>query len=304
MSWLPIALVAAAMTSAVNIADKIVIERYFRDSWSFPFFIAAFLGLYSILILLLRASLGQFQLPSAPILLIALLPGLLQFASSFFYTRAMLRADAATVAALNQVIPLFALLWGWIFFGNVFSPVNYFGLALLVVCCAILGMEQAPGSHRFQLNPAVWLVIIGALLRSLGDLSIKLTLNDQDFWNTFALSRAVLLPISLLMLATPGYRRILVRLLKERGRRVVPGMAVFEAIAMIPLVLSVLAYSLGPLALVTAVLYSTPLFVLLLTTLMNRLRPGFVPERAGQLGLGARFVLIAGALIGVLFLRP
>lgn len=303
MTWLPIALVTAAMTALINLTDKIVIERYFRDAWTFTFFVSTFLGIYCLLILLVRGALGQFRIPSFPILLIALLPGLLFFLSSYFYTRAMLRADAATIAAVGQTVPLFALLWGWIFFGDVFGIWSYIGLGLIVVCCAVLGMEQAPGSGRFQLNPAVWLVVIVAILRSIADLSIKLTLNDQDFWNTFALSRAVLLPISILMLLTPAYRRILQGHLKTHGWTIVPAMALFEVIAMIPLMLGVLAYSLGPLALVSALLYSTPLFVLIFTTLINRTKPGLVPERPGQMGLPVRFLMIGGVLVGVLLLR-
>jgi len=291
------------MTALINLTDKIVIERYFRDAWTFTFFVSTFLGIYCLLILMVRGALGQFQIPSPPILLIALLPGLLFFLSSYLYTRAMLRADAATISAVNQTVPLFALLWGWIFFGDVFGIWNYVAVGLIVVCCAVLGMEQAPGSRRLQLNPAVWLVVLVALLRSISDLAIKLTLSDQDFWNTFALSRVVLLPFAIGMLLTPSYRSILKGHLNMHGPVIIPAMAVFEVIAMIPLVLSVLAYSLGPLALVSALLYSTPLIVLLFTTLINRMKPGTVPERPGQMSLAVRFVLIGGILVGVLLLR-
>src|SRR5437763_585830 len=134
MTWLPIALLAAANASVVGITDKIVVERYLRDKWSFPFFTAAFLSLYTTGLLIVRSYLGLFTLPPLPVLAGALLPGLLQYIASLFYTQALLEADAATVAALNQITPLFALLWSWLFFGDVFQPLGYAGIITIVLC--------------------------------------------------------------------------------------------------------------------------------------------------------------------------
>jgi len=303
MTWLSLALVTAGIQSLVAIADKVVIERYFRDAWSFTFLVSAFLGLYSIIILVVRALSGQFTFPSLLVLLVGLLPGVLQFIGSFFYTRALLRADAATVSAFNQTVPIFALVWGWIFFGNVFGILSYLGIATIVICCALLGLEQSAASKRLRLNPAVGFVLLGALMRSLADLFIRLTLNGQDYWNTFALSRAALLPIALLMLTVPGYRKILGAHIRAHGVRVFPAMGIYEALAMLPLLLSVIAYAEGPFALVSTILYSTPSFVLLFTILINSRFPGLVPVRPGQPGTLQRATLLGGVLVGILLLR-
>jgi drug/metabolite transporter (DMT)-like permease len=231
------------------------------------------------------------------------LPGALHYVSSFFYTRALQQTDASTVSALNQTVPLFAVLWGWIFFGNVFLPINYLGIFIIVISCALLGMEQAPGDTRLRISPAVWLILVGALLRSLSDLFIKITLIDQDYWNTFGLSRAVLLPISLATLIHPGYRHAIFGSVRINGFRVVPGVALLEIFAMIPQLLAVIAYGLGPLGLVSTVIYSTPFFVLILTQLLNVVRPGFVPVKSGGASLGRQMALITGVLIGVVMLR-
>jgi drug/metabolite transporter (DMT)-like permease len=303
MSWLPIALSTAALGSLVSITDKIVVERYLRDPWSFPFFTALFLGLYCSALLLVRGALGLFQLPPLPVLAVALLPGALHFVSSLFYTRALQQTDASTVSALNQTIPLFALVWGWLFFGNVFLPINYVGVIVVVVCCALLGMEQAPGSQRLRLSPAVWLVLVGALLRSLSDLFIKVTLTEQDYWNTFGLSRAVLLPISIVTLLHPIYRKSIGHSVRVNGLRIIPGIALLEVVAMVPQLLGVIAYGLGPLALVSTIIYSTPFFVLIFTQVLNTLRPGLVPVKTGAQSLGRQAVLILGVMVGVILLR-
>jgi len=302
MSWFSLALSSALSTSLVNIVDKIVVDRYLRDRWSFPFFIAAFLGAYAVGLLAVRGALGLFRIPPVPGLAVALLPGVLHYLSSILYTRALGRTDAATVAAITQTTPLFAVVWGWMVFGERFGPLSYLAIILSVGSSALLSMEQAPSPRRAW-NPVLLMTLASAMLRSLGDLFIKVTLGGQDAWNTFGLSRAALLPITVLLLVNREHRRLLARALREQGPGLLPGVAALELLAIVPLVLSTVAYALGPLGPVSTVRYTTPLFVLGMTGLLNRLRPGLVPEQDGRGSLLRRVMLTVGVLTGVALLR-
>lgn len=298
MSWFWLAVLSAVFTSIVAIVDKIVVERYLRDRWSFPFFIAAFLGLYAVGLLAIRGALGLFRLPPAPVLAVALLPGVLHYLSSVLYTRTLLLTDAATVAAITQTTPLFAVIWGWIFFGELFGPLNYLGIILSVVCSALLSGEQSPHTRR-ALNPVLLMTLASAMARSLGDLFVKVTLGGQDYWNTFALSRVALLPITVLLLLNRDHRRLIFRALRTQGPKLLPGMAALELLAIVPLVLSTIAYARGPLGPVSTIRYTTPLLVLGLTALANWMRPQFVPDDSGQRSLFYRVALTVGILAGV-----
>jgi drug/metabolite transporter (DMT)-like permease len=302
VSWFSLAVLSAVFTSVVSIVDKIVVERYLRDRWSFPFFIAAFLGLYAVGLLAVRGALGAFRLPPPPVLAVALLPGVLHYLSSVLYTRTLLLTDAATVAAITQTTPLFAVIWGWMVFGELFGPLNYLGIVLSVVCSAFLSGGQTPHTRR-ALNPVLLMTLASAMARSLGDLFVKVTLGGQDYWNTFALSRAALLPITALLLLNRDYRRLISQALRAQGPALVIGMAALELFAIVPLVLSTIAYARGPLGPVSTIRYTTPLLVLALTGLLNWLRPTFVPDDSGGRGLARRVVLTVGILIGVILIR-
>jgi drug/metabolite transporter (DMT)-like permease len=302
VSWFALAALSALTQSTVTIIDKIVVVRYLRDRWSFPFFIAAFLGLYAIGLLAVRAALGLFRLPPIPVLMVALLPGVLHYVASVLYTRTLLLADAATVAALTQTAPLFAVMWGWTAFGEVFGPMTYAGIVLSVTCCALLSSEQAPHTRR-GLNPILLMSLAAAVARSLGDLFVKVTLQGQDYWNTFGLSRAALLPITAVLLLNPDYRRLLHGALRAQGPILLPGMAVLEALAVVPLLLSTIAYARGPLGPVSAIRYTTPLFVLALTVAVNWARPDFVPDDSAAHTLLRRVGLTVGILTGVAMVR-
>ena len=303
MSWFSLALSSAFSNSVVNVIDKIVVERYLRDRWSFPFFMAAFLGVYGVGLLAVRGALGLFRIPPAPVLAVALLPGVLHYVSSVLYTRTLVLTDAATVAAITQTAPLFAVVWGWLVFGELFRPLSYLGIVLSVCCSALLSMEQAPHARRRALNPVLLMTLASTMLRSLGDLFIKVTLGGQDYWNTFGLSRAALLPITGLLLLNRDHRRLVLGALRAQGPVLLPGMAALELLAIVPLLLSTIAFALGPLGLVSAVRYTTPLFVLGMTGLLNGLRPGLVPEPGGRGHLLLRVLLTVGILAGVVMLR-
>jgi len=302
VSWFWLAVLTAIFTSIVSVVDKIVVERFLRDRWSFPFFIAAFLGVYAVGLLALRGALGLFRLPPAPVLAVALLPGVLHYVSSVFYTRALLLTDAATVAAITQTAPLFAVIMGWLFFGELFGPLHYLGIVLSVACSALLSAEQTPEARRV-LNPVLLMILASAALRSLGDLFVKVTLQGQNYWNTFALSRAALLPITALLLLNRDYRRLLAGSLRANGLVLLPGMAVLELLAIVPVLLSTVAYARGPLGPVSTIRYTTPLFVLGLTVALNRVQPNFVPHDSGSRNLLRRVVLTVGILAGVIMIR-
>ncbi len=80
-------------------------------------------------------------------------------------------------------------------------------------------------------------------------------------------------------------------------------MAALELLAIVPVLLSTIAYARGPLGPVSTIRYTTPLFVLGLTSILNWLRPNFVPDESGRSSLFRRIALTVGILAGVAMLR-
>jgi hypothetical protein len=199
------------------------------------------------------------------VLAVALLPGVLQYASSVLYTRTLLLTDAATVAAITQTTPLFAVLWGWMVFGERFTLPTYAGIVLSVGCSALLSGERGRGARRFFLSPVLLMTLAAAVVRSLGDLFVKVTLGAEDYWNTFALSRAALLPLTLLLLLDPTHRRLVGAAVRGQGLRLPAAMAGLEA--------------------------------------LNRLRPALVPDESAGIPMRHRTALTLGILAGVVLIR-
>ena len=303
MNWLLIGVASTALFAAISIVDKILLERFFKNNWAYPFFTALFLGLYSLIILVIRLAQGLFTSPSITVTLMAMLPGILHYGAALITTRALLRSDASTVFGLSQVSPLFAVIWGLLFFGNVYDPINYFGVVLLVMCAVFLAWEKPEQSLRqIKFNKVLGLILVSAFIRSLSDLFIKVAVTELAYWDAFALSRLGSLIPAFYLFGRPQIRTSILAPVISKGWKII-GMAGFvEFFALINLMLITLAFSLGPLALVSATQATLPLFILVFTFLLNRIWKGVVPTRDNKLSLSFKLLLSAGIVAGVLLL--
>ncbi len=316
MDWLILGLASTGLYASISVADKVILERYLKSNWAYPFFTALFLGLYCLGILIGRLALGIFHPPSLLAGLMALLPGLLHYAAALVFTQALLRADASTVSGIAQASPIFGVLWGTLFLGDRFAPLNYVGIVVLVVCAVFLAWEKPlrpalvpdislkPGiaPKHARLSSALWLVLFGALLRSLSDLFTKIAVTDLAFWDAFALSRLGMLLPALLLFNTPVIRAAIIRPIKQNGAWVIRMIGIIEVFALLNLMLITAAFDRGPLALVSATQSTVPLFILTLTALANRFWPGLVPVKDNGLSLWIKLILCAGIFVGVYLL--
>ncbi len=303
MDWLLIGISSTCLHAAISVADKILLERYFRNNWAYPFFTALFLGIYSLLILIFRIAKGVFVAPDIRIVFIALLPGFLHYAAALVTTRALRKADASTVFGLSQINPLFALIWGLIVFGNVYKPLNYLGVIILVLSAVFLAWEKPQQSFKFlRFNQVLYLVILGTFIRSCSDLFVKISVTELAFWDAFALSRVGSLLPAFLLLSQPRIRQDVIRPVISGGFKIIGLAGLVEIFALVNLILLTLAFSLGPLALVSATQATLPLFILVITLLLNQIHKGMVPTTETGVSNKFRFLLGGGIVLGVLLI--
>jgi uncharacterized membrane protein len=304
MHWFLLGISSAFLMAAVTVTDKVLLERYFKGNWAYPFYTALFLGLYCLGILITRIALGHFYSPSIQTTLLALLPGLLHYAAALVFTRAMWKADASTVAGISQINPLFALIWGAMFLGDVLSLVNFFSVVLLVACAVLLAWQKPDSAVRgIQLNQAaLGFVLFGAFLRSLSDLFLKFALTDLPFWDAFALSRLGMILPALSFLFRTSINIEVRRPIVENGWKVIALVGGLEIVALVNMLLLTAAFATGPFALVSTTQSLAPLFIVLLTGLVNTVFVGLVPVRDTSLKTWHKLFLGFGCLVGVYLL--
>lgn len=129
------------------------------------------------------------------------------------------------------------------------------------------------------MSQAFWLVLLGALLRSLSELFTKIAVTDLAFWDAFALSRLGMLLPALVLFLNPAVRSAAIELVNRHGTWTIWIVGMIEVVVLFVLMLITSAYAQGPLALVSATQSTVPLFILTLTALVNQLKPGLVPVK-------------------------
>ncbi len=292
-----------ALSALIGTTDKIVLERYYRNPIAYPFFTAFFLGFYCLLILIIRVNLDLFSALSVQQVLLAMMPGFLFFGTAIIFARAMLQADATTVYGASQVSPIFSLGWGTIIFGNIFLPINYIGVFTVVACAVLLTWEgPAKSGSSLRINKVLWLVMVATLFRSLSEVFLKIAVSELAFWDAFALSRlGMLIPI-LFIFSRRTLRNQVLLPIRQSGMKVFWITALIEVFALINLMVLTLAFSKGPLALVSATQATTPLFIMFFSALFNRFYPGIVPLRNKAFSATAKIVISLVIVFGVYLL--
>jgi drug/metabolite transporter (DMT)-like permease len=300
VNWLTVGIASTALFGVIGLMDKIVIERYYRTVWSYPFFTMLFFGLYCSIILVYRMATGLYQSPSFLITLIAIVPGITHFLAAVITTKALMEADASTVFGLSQVNPVFAMLWGFLIFQNIFQWQNYVGIIMIVICALLLGLDNS--ARRFRVNKVVWWIMGATFARSISDLCLKFALTEMEYWDAFALSRSGLILFAVALLLVPLIRKEIFKPFKQHGIKIVGIAGAIETFAVINLMLVTLAFSLGPLTLVSATQSTAPLFIVIYAFIFNRLKPGFVPLRDNTWGTPVKALLCLGITLGVYLL--
>jgi drug/metabolite transporter (DMT)-like permease len=301
MSWLLLGLFSAIFFALIGLTDKFVINRYFNNSWSYPFFTSFFFGLFCSLILIFRIQTGQFHSPSIGVTLLALMPGFALLLSGVLYTKALINIDASIMFGITQINPIFAIFWGWLYFGEIYQPLNYIGIVIIVACAILLSLERTPGfENKFHLSESLIIVVIATLFRSLSDLFIKVALTDLAYWDAFALSRIGLLMAAIILFNIPAVRKQIMHPIREHGKKMIFIVGFIEFLALLNSMIIVLAFSLGPLALVSTTQTMVPIFMLVFTLVINYFKPGLIPEKRYAISNLSK-ALLGSAIIGGVF---
>jgi drug/metabolite transporter (DMT)-like permease len=262
------------------------------------------MGTYGLVSALIVGSMAPIHFEPVRPTLLAFLSGALYFGYIWLYFMALRRSDTAGVVALGQITPVFAVGWGYLFFNEVFEAINYGGVISIVLGAVLVSLErhQAAIGFRIRLNKALLFIVAACFVRSLSDLLLKCPLQEISAWDGFFWPRLGIFSAASAILVFGSTRRQLWEALQQMGWRVNLLIGGSETTALVGILAITLAYAVGPLALVSASSATQPLFILLLVWLLNRLKPGLVPNRADRRPLVNRFVPLLLIIAGVYLL--
>lgn len=295
MSWFFFSLAAAVLFTSSIVTDKFLLVGRFKKVSELTLTTAAALaGIPALVIFILVAR----QFPQPKTLLIGIVAGWLTLAAYQLYYIALRKSDPALIATLFQLVTVFNLVAGLLFFRERPSSLQYVGLGLITVASILISFEEKEKKWVLRQDTLLLMIAASALL-TLSDIVFKDAAEQLPFIQlSVAEYTSTVLAGLLLFSLHPRTRKELASLRKGISKSI--GIMELNEVFTLLGTLSV-RYSLviGPLALIQAVMGTQPFIAIVLSFLLGIF--GIHLEKRKKTSakqLIVRLVLIITAVIG------
>lgn len=295
--WIVPGIASPIIYAAVTIGDKRVISTLRLGLGSFFLFIGSVQLSISLIII---AILGW---PDAPVSAL-----LASYGGGFLWGMALMlmflvlrREEVSRVTPVWQTSPVFAAIFALALLDESIAWHGWLAVFLVVAGAVAVSIGRSgAGLAAFALRPTFFILIAGAAIIGVAQLSLKVGSEDLDVWHNMAFRGAGLWTT----IALPWVRPDNFKRLYQWARTPSNAATLFITEGIGPFVGNVfllMAIASGPVSLVSALLGTRPVFVLLGTLLLGWMAKDFISERFTRQDLiiksGATCAVVAGIVI-------
>lgn len=295
MLWLTIALVAYLFGAVTHLFDKYLLKKKESDPGVLTFYI----GILGVVALILAPWglrwVGWINF------FVALLTGFIFLAAILFFFYALNKANVSKVAPLvGGLTPVFVLTLGFIFKKEGLTSWQTIAFCLIVTGSFLISLESKRG--RLLIKDAVFLSIFSALLFSASHLLAQTVYQQQGFINGFIYARAGGVLGALLLLFSPAIKKGVWQDYRQPRAEKATVFLAGQTCGALNFILYNYAFTLGPLALISALQGVQYVFLFLMVLLFSWKWPRVLKEKMTTpilLQKTASVILIAAG-VGVL----
>jgi len=314
MLWILLALGAHAGNALVFVVDKSLLNK--GDSklgrpLNYTFYSAVLAGAAIIILPFSYSPITSFVLQWG------MLAGLLHIVALWFFFNALKAGESTRVVPIaGSAVPLFTLVFGVTFLGEIFVAKQLVAVALLIIGGAALSISVS-GVKGLRGKAMIWALISGLFFA--GHFATMKFVYDggQPFLATFVYSRVIEAVLALLIFLPP---RVLSRLFPRptplRSSRSFAGQAARSKVGVVnagvfvankvlaagAFMLQNYAISLGSVTVVNALQGTQYIFLLLLAAAVSIWWPKLFQEELKRVAVGQKIVGIALISLGLIFL--
>ena len=222
--------------------------------------------------------------------------------ASILILQAMKTDHVSRISPLTSTSPVFVAILAFLFLGERLSWLQITGVAAVVIGAIVISLKwDAKSGASLKLRPVLVLLGAAVLIAISGTLN-KYALGYMSFWNDATLLFFASSVIFLAICVRPSVLREIAGL-KDRNFTI--GLAmVNQAVASVAMVLAYSAVQKGPVALVSAVMNSKPLFIFAFSMAVGRFAPNFLaPDHMNRKSIfikAGATVLVTAGLVAML----
>jgi bacterial/archaeal transporter family protein len=292
MQWAVFAFVGTFFWALTNIVDKVLREKYLKDS----VLLTAAFGIGPLVSSLILLPIVGFPKLSGGIILFLALAGLANALGCFFYVKALSVEEASRVAPLFSFAPVFILILATIFLGEKLTLARYAAFALILVGGIILSGHRL--GKIFHFSHALYLIAVSTFFNAVMNILLKASLSSADsFWSVF-----------LMLQFSVGLSQLLLFFIPRPGGSSInwrPFIALIVCDGLFSTAgryLSTFATLLGPVSLVSVFGAFQALFVLIFAIIISIKFPSFLKEALDKRTIAVKLAAICVMGFGIYLL--
>ncbi len=293
MLWAILAILSALMWALVNIVDKFVLTKWIKQ----PFVPLIFFSIVGFVIGTMIYIFQGFSYLSYLNIFLSVLTGGFYVIVMYFYFKALNIEEVSRVVPLFYLFPLFTLLMAGLFLGEVFTPLRYLGIFLVIFGSIVISSKDIT---NLRLSKAFWFMILSAFFASLSGIITKYLLDFADFWTIFGYGRfgSLLASIPIFYFYLPD----LISSVRKHGKKVIGVITINQTVELSATLIHTVALSIGFVTLVSALSSLQTFFVLIIATLVTIFYPKMFKEKINKRILIAKLAAIIMLFFGVILI--
>lgn len=291
--WIIFSILAALCWAIINIVDKYIITKWVRKP-IIPVIILSFISLIAgITIYFIKG----FSYLSYFNLFLVFIAGVFYILMILLFFKALQLEEVSRVVPLFYLAPLFILIFAGTFLGEIFTPLKYLGIFLLMIGTILISSKDI---YKIRFSKGVGLMILSALALSINQILTKYLLGFADYWTIFSYTRIAvfigLIPFTFIYF--PELRDTV----KRHGKKVVVVISLNETFNLFAVFIFTIAVSIGYVTLVNSLSSIQPFFVLLFALILSIFYPHIIKEKIDKSVVILKFLAIALMFIGVILI--
>jgi len=297
VSWLFYALLAPAMFTVAIFIDRYILDHEVNDYRGMVIYSAITALVLGVILVIATA----FPVIPWRDLALIIFTGIMGIWGVALYFWAMNVEETSAVIVLIQMIPLFVLIISSVFLGDTLTPRQLGGFFLILTSAVAVSVRRE--EMKFTLSPALFAAVGASLLWAVQQVMFKFVVTETAFRDVVGYEALGFGLGGLILFVIPSIRHSFLSSLKTMRKRAVAIIFVNEAWSTAAKLVSFLAISLGPVALVSVLSSTTVFFGILLGWLLTVALPLLFSEDISPRALMRKGVLAAVMFGGLLLVR-
>lgn len=268
MQWFLIAILAHVLWATVNLADQYLVEQFKKKDAP----LVTLIMFAAQIALVIGLGVGAFSWSQVVTLSGAsvtwlLFAGVIQVVGIWLYLKALLHSTAANVSAWFLLMPVIALVGGFIVLGESLSIVQVAGMTSIIVGAFIFSLHYHKETNTHSVPWKTIFYMFGSSIALVfADIFFKKgVILGASYWSALSIIEIGTAIIGFLLLLIPGLRKSFITICIEQGKQVFTVNALSEVVTMIGNALKAYTVLLVPVALVASMEGYQPIIVFLLS---------------------------------------